>query len=414
MPTPNIFISAGEASGERYGAMLIEAIRRRIPEATFFGLGGKTMESAGCERIVRAEDIAVMGITEVIRHMPKIYRRYRELVRSIRIRNPDIAVLIDFPDVNFRLARELKKLGIPVVYFVSPQLWAWKKHRVRWVRERITKMLVIFPFEESFYREHGVDAEFVGHPLGDVPMPSITREEFAQHHRLDPAKEWIGLLPGSRLKELRLNLPGMLAAAKAWGAAYEYVLPIAVTLDAEMVKKVVAENAARYAPGTILHVVPDARAALKFARASIVASGTATVEAALIGSPFIVIYRLSALSYAVASRLVKLPHVAMVNLIAGKRIVPELIQKEFTPANVLRELLPLLADGPARATMMDELAAVRNKLHVSDRDSQQLTAVDRAADWIVRYVVPQNSAASAGAFKADAGANAGTNAKANP
>src|SRR5665213_2193425 len=207
MPIQNIFISAGEASGERYGAMLIEALRARIPTAKFFGLGGKAMESAGCERIVRAEDIAVMGITEVVRHMPHIYGEYRRLVRSIRARRPDVAVLIDFPDVNLRLARELKRLNIPVVYFVSPQLWAWKKRRIRWVRDRVTKMLVIFPFEEAYYRERGVDAEFVGHPLADIPFSLATRQQFADQYGLDASKDWVGLLPGSRAKELRLNLP---------------------------------------------------------------------------------------------------------------------------------------------------------------------------------------------------------------
>ncbi|HET9100364.1 MAG TPA: lipid-A-disaccharide synthase, partial [Acidobacteriaceae bacterium] len=154
--SPQIFISAGEASGERYGAMLIEAVRALRPGTKFFGLGGTVMEAAGCERIVRAEDIAVMGITEVVRHMPRIYREYRRLVQSIRVRKPDLAVLIDFPDVNFRLAKELKRSGIPVLYFVSPQLWAWKQYRVRWVRERVSKMLVIFPFEEKYYRDRGV------------------------------------------------------------------------------------------------------------------------------------------------------------------------------------------------------------------------------------------------------------------
>jgi len=396
MSNPNIFISAGEASGERYGAMLIDAVRRRVPGATFFGLGGRAMESAGCERIVRAEDIAVMGITEVVRHMPEIYRKYRQLVQSIRARKPDAAVLIDFPDVNFRLARELKKLGVPVIYFVSPQIWAWKKHRVRWVRERVTKMLVIFPFEESYYREHGVDAEFVGHPLADLPRPGMTREEFAARHGLNPAKEWIGLLPGSRARELRLNLPGMVAAAKELGPRYEYVLPAAATLDADWVRKTVAEIAAGCAT---IHVVEDARAVLGYARGSIVASGTATVEAALIGNPFIVVYRLSALSYAMASRLVKLPHVAMANLIAGKRIVPELIQNEFTADNVVRELKPLLADGERRSTMMEELAGVRAALHVPGDETR--TAIERAADWVVGYVEPQSSALSAAASKAN-------------
>ncbi|MHB1841088.1 MAG: lipid-A-disaccharide synthase, partial [Acidobacteriaceae bacterium] len=318
--TPQIFLSAGEASGERYGAMLIEAVRAARPDAKFFGLGGTAMEAAGCERIVRTEDMAVMGITEVLRHLPRIYGEYRRLVRSIRARKPDLAVLIDFPDVNFRLARELKRSGIPVLYFVSPQLWAWKQYRVRWVRERVSKMLVIFPFEEKYYRERGVDAEFVGHPLADLPLPTVTRQDYASQYGLDAAKEWIGLLPGSRAKELRHNLPVMAAAANLLGSSYEFLLPAAATLDPAWIRMTVAQSrAAQHGAGVAIRVVDDARAALYHARASVVASGTATVEAALIGNPFIAVYRLSKFSYAVARRLVDVPHVAMVNLIAGKR-----------------------------------------------------------------------------------------------
>lgn len=388
MPTPLIFISAGEASGDRYGGLLIETLRQHVPAAKFFGLGGHAMEAAGCERVVRAEDIAVMGITEVILHMPRIYAEYRLLVRSIRARKPDVAVLIDFPDVNFRLARELKKLGVPVIYFVSPQLWAWKKRRIRWVRERVTKMLVIFPFEESFYRERGVDAEFVGHPLADLSAPATTREEFAHKYTLDLSKEWVGLLPGSRAREVRLNLPAMVAAASLLGESYDYVLPTASTLDPECLRKMVAEcTAAQRGIHVPVHVVEDARAVLQHARASIVASGTATVEAALIGNPFIAVYRLSKLSYAVASRLVHLPHVAMVNLIAGRRVVPELIQDEFTPQNIVRHLRPLLKDGPARKDAIRQLAEVRNALHVSGLEQHTpQTAIDRAADWVLRFL----------------------------
>jgi lipid-A-disaccharide synthase len=386
MSHPLIFISAGEASGERYGALLIEAVRKRLPNAKFFGLGGTAMEAAGCERVVRAEDIAVMGITEVLLHMPRIYGEYRRLLRSIRVLKPDVAVLIDFPDVNFRLARELKKLGIPVIYFVSPQLWAWKKRRIRWVRERVTKMLVIFPFEEKYYRERGVDAEFVGHPLADLPLPTISREEFAHRHGLNPSKEWVGLLPGSRAKEIKLNLPAMVAAANLLGEQNDYVLPAAATLDPEWVRKVVAESAsAQRGVHVPVHVVEDARGVLHHARASIVASGTATVEAALIGNPFVAVYRLSRLSYAVASRLVRLPHVAMVNLIAGKRIVPELIQQDFTPEKTVRALRPLLEDGAARQEMMGNLADVRHALHVNPLQfGASQTTIDRAADWVVQ------------------------------
>ncbi|MGO8718039.1 MAG: lipid-A-disaccharide synthase [Acidobacteriaceae bacterium] len=413
--TPQIFLSAGEASGERYGAMLIDAVRAARPEAEFFGLGGTAMETAGCERIVRTEDIAVMGITEVLRHLPRIYKEYRRLVGSIRARKPDVAVLIDFPDVNFRLAKELQRSGIPVIYFVSPQLWAWKQYRVRWVRERVTKMLVIFPFEEKYYRDRGVDAEFVGHPLADLPLPTISRQDYANQYGLDPSKNWIGLLPGSRAKELRHNLPVMAAAAKLLGPSYEFLVPAAATLDSEWVRIMVAQCGT--APGGTavpIRVVEDARAALFHARASVVASGTATVEAALIGNPFLAVYRLSKFSYAVASRLVDLPHVAMVNLIAGKRIVPELIQEEFTPENVVRTLQPLLEDNADRSTMIKELVEVRKTLRWErktdgisgsalstdpvDADSvsrRTQTAADRAAAWVLRFLSEAGSDSAA-------------------
>ena len=185
------------------------------------------MEAAGQDRIVRAEDVAHMGITEVIRHAPRIYGSYRRLVASIKKRRPDVAILIDFPDVNLRLARELKKLNIPVIYFVSPQLWAWKRSRLRWVQQRVNRMMVIFPFEESFYRNRNVEAEFVGHPLAYLPLPTISREKFAVAHNLDPKKQWIALLPGSRLKEVRDNLVEMVATlAYRFPLDSEYLVPV--------------------------------------------------------------------------------------------------------------------------------------------------------------------------------------------
>ena len=180
----------------------------------FVGMGGSRMVEAGLQRIVRSEDMAVMGITEVVRHLPRIYREYRKLKGAIHTRRPDIAVLIDFPDIHFRLAQEFHRLGIPVIFFVSPQLWAWKKQRIKLVQKYVDKMLVIFPFEESFYRERGVEAEFVGHPLADLPLPEISREQFARESGLNPSRSWIGLLPGSRAKEIGDNLPQMLAAAR--------------------------------------------------------------------------------------------------------------------------------------------------------------------------------------------------------
>ncbi len=176
------------------------------------------MIAAGLESVVRSEDMAVMGITEVIRHLPRIYREFRKLKQAVRDRRPTVAVLIDFPDIHFRLAEELHYLGVPVIFFVSPQLWAWKKHRIKLVQRYVSKMLVIFPFEEPFYREHDVEAEFVGHPLAELPQPSISRAQFALENRLDPVKTWIGLLPGSRSKEIRDNLAEILTAARQLAA----------------------------------------------------------------------------------------------------------------------------------------------------------------------------------------------------
>jgi lipid-A-disaccharide synthase len=334
-------------------------------------MGGPRMQAAGVELIVRSEDVAVMGLTEVVHHLPRIYREFQKLKRSIRERRPDVAVLIDFPDFNFRLAKEFHRLGVPVIYFVSPQLWAWKQHRIRLVRKYVRRMLVIFPFEEPFYRERGVEAEFVGHPLADLPAPAISREQFAAENRLDARKTWIGLLPGSRLREIEEHLPQMLEAA--WGVAlpvpptaspsedYEFVIPLASTLSAEQQARVL-QLAEAHGGGLSVRLVNDARATLMHARASVVASGTATVEAALIGNPFIVVYRVSPLTYAIARRMVKVPHVAMANLIAGKRVVPELIQSDFTPANIVQQLKRLLPDGPDRESMRMELGAIREAL----------------------------------------------------
>ena len=355
MASPKIFLSAGEASGEHYGALLMAEISRLAPQADFFGLGGTRMAAAGLRRVVRAEDVAVMGITEVILHMPHVYREYRKLKASLRAECPDLAILIDFPDVNLSLAAELRRLNIPVVYFVSPQLWAWKKWRVRGVKRNVTRMLVIFPFEQDFYRSHGIAADFVGHPLADLDPPTVSREAFARENHLDASKFWVGLLPGSRFKELKANLPPMLEAARLLGPEYEFLLPVAPTLEDAQVKALAG-------PASVVH---DARAVLQHARASIVASGTATVEAALIGNPFVVVYRVSRITYAVAKRVVRVAHVGMVNLIAGRRIVPELIQHDFTASRVVEQLRPLLENQEARATMQSDLRSVGAALKVS-------------------------------------------------
>ena len=401
--------------------------------ATFTGLGGRAMEAAGQRRVVRAEDVAVMGITEIVRHVPRIFAGYRRLVRSLRQHRPDVAVLIDFPDVNLRLAKHLKRAGVPVVWFVSPQLWAWKHSRLRWVQQRVDRMLVIFPFEQRFYRDRGVQATFVGHPLTEAPLPTVTREVYAAQHGLDPAKTWIALLPGSRPKEIRANLPplhelamsdliatasahttfngfGLLTPADpAAHTHYEFLLPVASTLrSADLLRYIEELNREhlRYwgpeARSLRLTLVPEAGPALLHARASVVASGTATVQAAVIGNPFVVVYRVSRLTFAIAKKLVEYPEefpplrdlsgnlpVAMVNLIAGRRLVPELLQGRFTAENVAAELASLLREGPERQRQLVGLAEVRRRLRVDD-DSPS-TAVERVAEAVLEVLVEPRS-----------------------
>ena len=378
MPS-TIFISAGEASGEHYGALLIDALQKLLATngqtASFFGMGGERMAEAGLECVVRSEEMAVMGLTEVVRHLPRIWREYRKLKKAIRDRRPSVAVLIDFPEIHFRLAEELHRLGVPVIYFVSPQLWAWKKKRIRLVKKYIDKMLVIFPFEEAFYREHGVEAEFVGHPLADQPAQSVSREQFAAENGLNPANTWVGLLPGSRPREIRDHLPTILRAAQELSHSLEFVIPLAPMLKAAQ-REDVLRLVQKHGEDLQISLVNDARATLFHARASVVASGTATVEAALTGNPFVVVYRVSALTYAIAKRVVKVPHVAMANLIAGKRIVPELIQSDFTAEKIVQEIERLLPEGPPRQSMMEELARIRGLLAKQSEGG----AIDRVAE----------------------------------
>lgn len=387
MSEPTIFLSAGEASGEHYGALLLAALQDRLKAqgrtAHYFGMGGERMAAAGLERIVRSEDVAVMGITEVVRHLPRIYREFRRLRAAVRTRRPSVAVLIDFPDFHFKLAEEFHRLGVPVIFFVSPQLWAWKKHRLKLVQKYVDKMLVIFPFEEPFYRDNGVAAEFVGHPLAELPLPTVSREDFARQHQLDPSLPWIGLLPGSRAKEIRDNLPEILRAAQLLtqnSGPLEFIVPLAATLTTAQ-RAHAAELVAAHEPGLTVRLVDTPRAALFHARASIVASGTATVEAALIGNPFVVVYRVSPITYAIAKRVVTVKDVAMANLIAGRRIVPELIQDDFTAENIVQHLAPLLPDGPARQSMLEELRQVRARLQPhAARSGLAGGAIGRVAD----------------------------------
>jgi lipid-A-disaccharide synthase len=383
MSSVRILISAGEASGEMYGALLIEAVRRLAGEGAratfndqleFFGVGGDRMRAAGCDTVVDAKDLAVVGISEILSHLPKIWGLFHKLIAEADKRKPDLAIVIDSPAFNWRVARQMHKRGIPVVYYVCPQFWAWRQGRVRLLQKYVDKALVIFPFEEKFYRDRRVDAVFVGHPLADLPRPEIDREAYAGRHHLDAAKPWITLMPGSRVKEVRMNLPVILESAATLGASCEFLLPVAPTLDRSFLQALVADNSS-------IHLVPETLPALAHSRAGIIASGTATVEAAMMGTPFVMVYRVSSLTYRVGRPRVKVPHFAMVNLIAGEEVVPELVQQDFTAVKVVTRLNEIIPDGPARNKMITGLAGVKARLRGPIQDERH--PVDRAAEAVL-------------------------------
>jgi lipid-A-disaccharide synthase len=405
-----ILISAGEASGEMYGAELIEALRCQfghlptgIPSAharldsaigateriEFFGVGGEKMRAAGCEIVVDAKELAVVGITEILSHLSKIWGLFHQLIAEADRRKPDLAIVIDSPAFNWRVAREMKKRGVPVVYYVCPQFWAWRQGRVRLLRRYVDKALVIFPFEEKFYRDRGVDAEFVGHPLADLKRPTITREQYAAANQLQPSKPWIALMPGSRAKELRMNLPAMLEAASRLGQGDEFLLPVAPTLSFEFVQQQLEDL--RDKSSTIaLHLVAEALPALAYSHAGMVASGTATVEAAMMALPFVMVYRVTPLTYFLGRSTVKVPYFAMVNLIAGKKVVPELVQGDFTPENVVSEMTRIIPSGRERSRMLAGLEEVRTRL--KGPGNSELPAANRAASAILRLWQGRNTA----------------------
>ena len=357
MKSPLILISAGEPSGEMHAARLAATLRARTG-AHLFGLGGPRMREAGVELLADSSKVAVVGISEVVRRLPSVWQIYRQMADESARRKPDLAILVDFPDFNLRLARRLHRQGVRIIYFISPQVWAWRPQRVHLMKRLVDRVLCIFPFEEEFYRRADVPVNFVGHPLVDAVRPTMSREEFAGRFHLDAAQPIVTLLPGSRPREIEHNLPRMTEACHHLEREREYQFVVAA---APGITEKYFLNHARY--DLRLHIAQGATYdALASADCSIVSSGTSTVEAALLGAPMVVVYRVSATTAFIARRLVRTPHFAMVNLIAGRRVVPELIQDAFTPDAVARETKRLLTSAEARETMRKDLADVKRKL----------------------------------------------------
>jgi lipid-A-disaccharide synthase len=371
MPPTEILISAGEASGDMYAAQLARALQERA-DVHLFGMGGPRMREAGVEILVDFADVHVAGIFEVAHKIPALSRALRTLRAESRRRRPPLAILTDFPGFHLRLARTLCRRGVRNVYFVCPQFWAWRPWRANLVRHRFERGLCLFPFEVDFYRKAGVTAHWIGHPLAGEAQATLTRQEFAARHALDPARPIIAILPGSRPSELAHHMPRLMQSVARLSHARperQFVLAVAPGLSPAQFE--------RHLPArSPVHLVENsAYDALAAADIAIVSSGTATIEAALLGTPMIVIYRVSPPTAWIARRLMRAPHIAMVNLIAEKRAVPELIQEAFEPEEVVREVEHLLSSPADRAAMKDDLAEVCRRLGPPG-------AVGRAADII--------------------------------
>ena len=360
-PSREIFIIAGELSGDLIAAMLIKELRKLDPALGITGLGGERMEEAGATiRVNLVRDLAIIGFAEVLAKYPKIRKIFYDTVQYLKEHRPAVLILVDYPGFNLRIAEQAHALGIKVVYYVCPQVWAWHKSRIKKIREFVDKAYVILPFEESFLRQGGVDAEFVGTPWLDLMKLTMDRGQVIEHFGLDPGKMLIGLLPGSRKKEISSLLPVMLEAAEKIQAAnpdVQFVIPRAPTVKIELFEHFLTMAQVK------VHIVDayryNVRAALDLA---IVASGTATLETGLLGTPMVIIYKVAYLSWLIGKAIVKIPYIGLVNIVAGDMVVPELLQDQCTPQNIADRCLQILNDPKENERVKYQLSKVKDKM----------------------------------------------------
>ncbi len=353
-------IVAGEASGDLHGANLVKEALRISPGLSFFGIGGPKMREAGVETLIDASEMAVVGLVEVIAHFDVIYRAYSTLKRIIRETPPDLLILIDYPDFNLRIAKLARRAGIRVLYYISPQVWAWRVGRVKKMARVVDRMAVVFPFEVPFYEREKVPVTFVGHPLVDVVHPSMGRAEAQASFGLDPAKRTVGLFPGSRKGEIRSLFPTILESARLLKERFldlQFVRPLASSLTREGLAPHLA------ASGLAVTVVENrGYDVIQACDAIITVSGTVTLEIALMGVPMVIIYRVSPLTYEVGKRLIRVDHIGICNIVAGERVVRELIQHDAEPGAIAAEIERILTDPPYASAMKEKLGRVREKL----------------------------------------------------
>ncbi|HSP67025.1 MAG TPA: lipid-A-disaccharide synthase [Bryobacteraceae bacterium] len=368
-----IFISAGEASGDLYASSLVQALKARHPEAEFFGCAGPRMQAAGVRAIVDQRSLAVVGIIEVIPHIPRILGEMKKLERACAAEPPDVAILTDSPSFHLPLARKLHRQGVSVIYLIAPQAWAWKTGRVKTMRATLQRLLCIFPFEEDFFRGHGVPAVYIGHPLSRLAKPRLTRGALCSKLGIPEVSRIVALLPGSRQGEVARHLPIVLEASKRLQERHPVTFVLALPAGFGL------ENTRFWKPvraADIKVIEGHTWDALAQAELALAASGTVTIEAAMQGTPMVTFYRVNALSWYLQRWRVRTPFLTMVNLVAGRQVVPELIQDQMTAERIASEASLLLSDGDARQTMCDGLSEVAKKLG-SERDP-----METAADWV--------------------------------
>jgi lipid-A-disaccharide synthase len=365
-----VLIVAGEASADLHGSNLVREMKRLDPELTFWGVGGRMMEREGVRILVSSSEMAVVGLTEVLPRLAIITRTYYALKRILKKEHPDLLILIDYPDFNIRLARVANGAGVPVLYYISPQVWAWRRGRVKKIQQRVDRLAVILPFEETLYRQRGLEVEYVGHPLVDAIPPRLERREALRHLDVEESYPMIGLLPGSRKEEVRNLLPPMVEAVTMLHANFpnlQCLIPRALTISEDLIHGVLGKPPVetRVLRGEIYSILN----ACDFA---FVTSGTATLETAILQVPMVILYRVSPLSYWIGRKVIKVPYIGLPNLVAGAKIVPEIIQDEITPERLVREALAILEDGERRQNMVKDLVKVREKLGV--RSASRRTA----------------------------------------
>ncbi len=355
-----ILVSAGEASGDLYAASLVAELQRGLPQARFFGCAGPRMREAGVQPVVDAASLAVVGLTEVVTHIPRIYGEYRKLIQAAERECPDLAILTDSPDFHLRLARRLKAMRIPVVYLVAPQVWAWRKGRIRQLQRNIDRLLCIFPFEEGFFRERGVQADYIGHPLGRLVRPSVSREQFLLDQGFTRETRLITLLPGSRQGEAMRHLPALAGAVRRLernpGVRFLIALPAGFwNHGREELRRQIGSLPVKVVEGRTWDAIASSDLVLA-------ASGTVTIEATFLGTPMVTFYRVAPLTWLLGRRLVDVPFYSMVNLVAGRGIVPELIQNEMTGERLAAAAQRLLDDGDEREKMRQDLRVLADRL----------------------------------------------------